>query len=121
MSADSAIHSRICSRLENIYYLQGAAEIHIYLKTVHEFRPEEISDLLYFADPLRVTEYCWEENTDKYAFRISELIQKHRLKEHFPAAKPQEKESLKSRLEEAKQIVRANTSCKTAAKNDMER
>ena len=82
---------------------------------------EEISDLLYFADPLRVSEYCWEENTDKYAFRISELIQKHRLKEQFPAAKPQTKESLKNRLEEAKQIVRANSPSKTAVKKDMER
>ena len=107
--------------IENIYYLQGAAEIHIYLKTVHEFRPEEISDLLYFADPLRVAEYCWEENTDKYAFRISELIQKLRLKEQFAAEKPQTKESLKSRLEEAKQMVRTNTSCKAAVKKDMER
>ena len=107
--------------IENIYHLQSAAEIHIYLKTVHEFRPEEISDLLFFADPLRVAECCWEENTDQYAFRISELIQKLRLKEQVPAAKPQTKESLKSRLEEAKQIVRTNSPSKTAAKKDIER
>ena len=35
----------------NIYALQCIAEMHIYLRTVHEFRPEEISDLLYFEDP----------------------------------------------------------------------
>lgn len=107
--------------IENIYYLQGAAEVHIYLKTVHEFRPEEISDLLYFADPLRVAEYCWEGNTDKYAFRISELIQKCRLKEQFPAAKPQAKASLRSRLEEAKQIVRTSGLSKTATAKGKER
>lgn len=107
--------------IENIYYLQGTAEIHIYLKTVHEFRPEEISDLLYFADPLRVAEYYWEENTNKYAFRISELIQNHKLKEQFPAAKPQTKASLKSRLEEAKQMVRASSPSKTTRANGTQR
>ena len=107
--------------MENIYYLQGATEVHIYLKTVHEFRPEEISDLLYFAAPLRVAEYCWEENTDKYAFRISELIQKHNLKEQLSAAKTQAKESLKSRLEEAKQMVRASSPSKVSTAKDPER
>ncbi len=107
--------------VENIYYLQSAAEMHIYLKTVHEFRPEEISDLLHFADPLRVAEYCWEENTDKYAFRISELIRNHKLKEEFPAAKTQEKPSLRSRLEEAKHIVRANGVSRSAMKKEPER
>ena len=79
----------------NIYALQCIAEMHIYLRTVHEFRPEEISDLLYFEDPLRVAQHCWEENTDIYAFRISDLIKKYDLKEVYPAAKPPVKESLK--------------------------
>ena len=106
--------------IENIYYLQAAAEIHIYLKTVHEFRPEEVSDLLHFADPLKVAEYCWEENTDQYAFRISELIEKHNLKEVFPAEKTQAKESLRSRLEAAKQEVRTNSPSKAAVIKDPE-
>jgi len=76
---------------------------------------------LHFADPFRVVEYCWEENTDKYAFRISELIQKHKLKEQLPAAKSQTKASLKSRLEEAKQIARTNGPSKTDTKKDIER
>lgn len=72
----------------NIYALQCIAEMHIYLRTVHEFRPEEISDLLYFEDPLRVAQHCWKENTDIYAFRISDLIKKYNLREVYPAAKP---------------------------------
>lgn len=57
----------------NIYALQCIAEMHIYLRTVHEFRPEEISDLLYFEDPLRVAQHCWEENTDIYACVLRSL------------------------------------------------
>lgn len=98
----------------NIYALQCIAEMHIYLRTVHKFRPEEISDLLYFEDPLRVAQHCWEENTGIYAFRISDLIKKYDLKEVYPAAKPPVKESLKSRLEEAKQMVRASNPSRAA-------
>ena len=105
----------------NIYALQCIAEMHIYLRTVHEFRPEEISDLLYFEDPLRVAQHCWEENTDIYAFRISDLIKKYDLKEVYPAAKPPVKESLKSRLEEAKQMVRTSSQSKAAATEELER
>ena len=105
----------------NIYALQCIAEMHIYLKTVHEFRPEEISDLLYFEDPLQVAQHCWEENTDIYAFRISDLIKKYDLKEVYPAAKPPVKESLKSRLEEAKQMVRASSPSKAAMEKGTER
>ena len=46
----------------------------------------EINDLLHFVDSLRIVVYRWEENTDQYAFRISELIQKHKLTEQFPVA-----------------------------------
>ena len=105
----------------NIYALQCIAEMHIYLRTVHEFRPEEISDLLYFEDPLRVAQHCWEENTDIYAFRISDLIKKYNLKEVYPAAKPPVKESLKSRLVEAKQMVRASKLVEIASRNGTER
>ena len=105
----------------NIYALQCIAEMHIYLRTVHEFRPEEISDLLYFEDPLRVAQHCWEENTDIYAFRISDLIKKYNLKEVYPAAKPPVKESLKSRLEEAKQMVRASSPSRAATAKGTER
>ena len=101
----------------NIYALQCIAEMHIYLRTVHEFRPEEISDLLYFEDPLRVAQHCWEENTDIYAFRISDLIKKYDLN----AAKPPAKESLKSRLEEAKQMVRASSPSRAATAKGTER
>ena len=105
----------------NIYALQCIAEMHIYLRTVHEFSPEEKSDLLYFEDPLRVAQHCWEENADIYAFRISDLIKKYDLKEVYPAAKPPMKESLKSRLEEANQMVRASSPSRAATAKGTER
>ena len=69
--------------VQNIYYLQGLTEVHTYLKTVHEFSPGEVNDLLMFADPLGVAAYCWEENPDKYCLRISEMIMEHDLMERF--------------------------------------
>ena len=105
----------------NIYALQCIAEMHIYLRTVHEFCPEEISDLLYFEDSLRVAQHCWEENTDIYTFRISDLIKKYDLKEVYPTAKPPAKESLKSRLEGAKQMVRASNPSRSVTAKEAER
>ena len=43
---------------KNIYYLQALTEMHIYLKTEHEFTPGEVNDLLMFADPLSVVRHC---------------------------------------------------------------
>lgn len=68
----------------------------------HEYRTEEISDLLNFTDPLWVVEYCWKVNMDKYVSNTDELIHDLILKELFPTEKTQARHSLKSCLEEAK-------------------
>ena len=36
-----------------IYCVQGLAEVHCYLETVHQFEPAEVEALLQFADPLQ--------------------------------------------------------------------
>ena len=41
---------------------------------------EEISDLLYLRLHSGGVQHCWEENTDIYVFRISDLIKKYALK-----------------------------------------
>ena len=96
--------------VQNIYYLQGLTEVHTYLKTVHEFSPGEVNDLLMFADPLAVAAYCWEENPDKYCLRISDLILDHGLMERFAPAAPdldegEKKPSLRDQLQQAKKEI----------------
>lgn len=99
--------------IENIYCLQAFTETHIYLKTEHEFTPGEVNDLLMFADPLTVAHTCWEENTDKYCLRISELIDRLDLRGRYPPAAldlpaGDKTPSLRERLEAAKQEVGRN-------------
>lgn len=96
--------------IQNIYYLQGLADIHIYLKTVHEFTPREVNDLLQFEEPLRVASYCWEENPDQYCLRISDLIESLKLREQFALRKEaktaqEEKPSLRVQLRRAKREI----------------
>ena len=99
--------------VKNLYILQGFIETHIYLKTEHEFTPGEINDLLTFADPLAVANHCWEENEDKYCFRISDLIDKHHLRDLYPPADvgtpaEEKRPSLREQLDEAKRQVRSS-------------
>ena len=94
--------------VNNIYYLQGLTEVHIYLKTVHEFTPREVNDLLQFKDPLRVAAYCWEENPDPYCLRISDLIESEGLRSHFALREEpmqEEKPSLREQLRNAKKEI----------------
>lgn len=57
----AAAMSRDSPTIVEIYQLQGLAEIHCYLKAVHETTPDEAEALLRFADPLEVAYACWEE------------------------------------------------------------
>ena len=96
--------------IQNIYYLQGLTEVHTYLKTIHEFRPGEVNDLLMFADPLQVAHHCWEENEDKYCLRISDLINKLNLWDHYPPVDVNlrddaKKPSLREQLQQAKKEI----------------
>ena len=58
----------------DVYRLQGLAELHCYLKTVHQFDSSEVEALLQFADPLKAASLCWEENSHEYSFPICDLL-----------------------------------------------
>ena len=74
-------------RIEDVYRLQGLAEVHSYLKTEHQFDPAEVDALLQFADPLDVAYACWEINRNEYGFPICDLMQEIRAEEEFEPAK----------------------------------
>ena len=72
-----------------VYCVQGLAEVHCYLKTVHQFEPAEVEALLQFADPLEAARYCWEMNEHEYSFPICDLLRETRAREIFELAKPE--------------------------------
>ena len=45
-------------QIVDVYRLQGLAELHCYLKTVHQFDAAEVEALLQFADPLDLCLYA---------------------------------------------------------------
>ena len=77
-------------RVEDVYRLQGLAEMHCYLKTAHQFDPAEVDALLQFADPLNVAYYCGEMNTHEYSFPICDLLRETKARESFELAKPEQ-------------------------------
>lgn len=87
-------------QIEDVYRLQGEAEVHYYLKAVRQFDPSEVEALLQFADPLAAAYHCWENNPLEYSFPICELLKTTRAKELFPLAEPEPpgKTSIRDRL-----------------------
>ena len=102
LSAESSI------KVVDVYGLQGLAELHCYLKTVHQFEPAEVEALLQFADPLAAANLCWEENSHEYSFPICDLLQETRAKERLPLAEPEPpkklsvREQLRTAMKEAR-------------------
>ena len=96
-------------RIEEVYRLQGLAEVHYYLKAAHQFDPAEVEALLQFADPLNVAYHCWEENSHEYSFPICDLLRETRAHEIFERAKPDPptklsvREQLQAAMREARQ------------------
>ena len=76
-------------KIVDVYGLQGLAELHCYLKTVHQFDPAEVEALLQFADPLEAANLCWEENSHEYSFPICDLLRETKAKERLPLAEPE--------------------------------
>ena len=103
LSAESSI------KIVDVYDLQGLAELHCYLKTVHQFEPAEVEALLQFADPLAAANLCWEENSHEYSFPICDLLRETKAKERLPLAEPEPpkklsvREQLRSAMKEARQ------------------
>lgn len=90
--------------IADVYHLQSLAELHCYLKTVHQFDSAEVEALLKFADPLAAANLCWEENPHEYSFPIRELLKESNAYERLPLAEPTpppEKASVRERLRTA--------------------
>ena len=96
-------------QIVDVYGLQGLAELHCYLKTVHQFDAAEVEALLQFADPLEAANLCWEENPHAYRFPICELLRETGAKERLPPAGPEPprklsvREQLRTAMREARQ------------------
>lgn len=67
-----------------LYEIGRLAEIHMYLKMVHDFSPGEAEALLRFQDPLMAARWCWEANHDEFSFPICELLKEINAWERFP-------------------------------------
>ena len=96
-------------RIVDVYGLQGLAELHCYLKTVHQFEFAEVEALLQFADPLAAANLCWEENPHEYSFPICDLLRETGAKDRLPLAEPEPpkklsvREQLRTAMKEARQ------------------
>lgn len=96
----------------SVYELQGLAEVHCYIKTMHDITPDEADALLRFADPLAVAYACWEDNPHTYSFPICELLEQIKAEENFQLAEEQLPEKLPVRdlAQTAMRAARRNTS-----------
>ena len=96
-------------QIVDVYRLQGLAELHYYLKALHQFDPAEVETLLQFADPLEAANLCWEENSHEYSFPICDLLRKTRAKDRLPFAEPEPpkrvsvREQLRTSMQESRQ------------------
>ena len=96
-------------QIVDVYRLQGLAELHCYLKTVHQFDAAEVEALLQFADPLEAANLCWEENPHACRFPICELLRETGAKDRLPPAGPGSpqklsvREQLRTAMREARQ------------------
>ena len=96
-------------QIVEVYGLQALAEVHCYLKTVHQFDTAEVEALLQFADPLYAASICWEENSHEYSFPICDLLRETGAKDRLPPAEPEPpkklsvREQLRSAMKEARQ------------------
>lgn len=96
-------------QIVEVYGLQGLAEVHCYLKTVHQFDPAEVEALLQFNDPLMAASLCWEENSHEYSFPICDLLRETGAKDRLPPAEPEPpkkfsvRDQLRTAMKEARQ------------------
>lgn len=109
LSHAKALSTADSPQIVQVYGLQALAEVHCYLKTVHQFDPAEVEALLQFNDPLVAASLCWEENSHEYSFPICDLLRETKAKERLPLAEPEPpkklsvREQLRSAMKEARQ------------------
>ena len=106
-----ALSSTDSPQIAQVYGLQGLAEVHCYLKTVHQFDSAEVEALLQFDDPLWAASICWEENSHEYSFPICDLLRETRAKERLPLAEPEppKRQSIRDQLYAAMKKARQQT------------
>lgn len=74
--------------IEQVYRLQGLAETHFRLKNQYRFTPEDIAELLRFADPLEVADQCRRVVGRSELLPISALLDEMNAEMRFPLAFP---------------------------------
>lgn len=109
--------------IRSVYELQGLAEVHCYLKTMHNITPHEADALLRFADPLTVAHACWEENPHTYSFPICKLLKEISAEKRFPLAGGDRdvtrgKQSVQEQLRTAMAEARSNAASKGHSRSD---
>ncbi len=121
-------HAKALSSVDNpqiveVYGLQGLAELHCYLKTVHQFDSAEVEALLQFSDPLAAANLCWEENSHEYSFPICDLLRETKAKERLPLAEPEppQKLSVREQLQTAMKKARQQPTQEERSKGGEER
>lgn len=78
----------LCSvpSIEQVYRLRGLAETHFLLKNQYRLTPEDVTGLLYFADPLEVADQCRRLTGRPEMILISALLDEMNAYQCFPLA-----------------------------------
>lgn len=120
LSHAKALSSTDNPQIVEVYGLQGLAELHCYLKTVHQFDSSEVEALLQFDDPLWAASVCWEENSHEYSFPICDLLRETRAKERLPLAEPEppKKLSIREQLHAAMKNARQQPTPEERSRGD---
>lgn len=95
-------------QIADVYWLQGLAGTHRYLKNVHPLNSAEVDTLLRFDDPLAAANHCRELNPHRDSFPICALLQETGAWNLFDLAKPEPVKplSLMQQLDAAIKAVR---------------
>ena len=72
--------------IEQVYQLQGLAETHFRIKNQYRLSPEDVAELLRFADPLEVANQCRRVVGRSELLPISALLDEMNAYMRFPLA-----------------------------------
>ena len=72
--------------IEQVYQLQGLAETHFRIKNQYRLSPEDVAELLRFADPLEVADQCRRVMEHSEIILISALSDEMNADMGFPLA-----------------------------------
>ena len=72
--------------VEQVYQLRGLAETHFDLRNQYRLTPEDVAELLRFADPLEVADLCRRVVGRSEVIPISTLLNEMNADMRFPLA-----------------------------------